>query len=126
MKSLGLLVFSAALFTLPNSVMSQDSDFGVNVYYGDAVNIGMNVKVSPSITLRPAVGVTNTSWNNSSLIIVSHLTTTVGLDLIFQLDSTIVSTKFHPFVGGGARYWYDEQRFFGAYDRNGDSPTPEL
>ena len=113
MKTLGFLIFFAAVFMLPLSAMSQSSNFGVNVYYGDAVNFGMNVHVAPTITLRPELGLTNTSGSGSSLLVSSHLTYAVGLDIVVLLDSSFAAKDLQPYVGGGAKYWYDEQRFEG-------------
>ena len=111
MRTSGHLLLLLGLVFTPLNLPAQENNFGITAFYGDAVNVGLRVKVAPSFVFRPTVGLTNTKAKVA--LIGSHLTYRIGLDFLYSEDVAISTTRFQPYGGGGFSFWYDEQRFEG-------------
>lgn len=86
--------------------------FGFSVSYGDGVNTGLRARVTPSLVLRPSVGITNSKsrFNLPGFDESSSLIFKLALDLLFANSVDESVHQFQPYYGMGISFDYNEFR----------------
>lgn len=117
-----LLMFLTGILTVSSLAVAQTStqgtepqqveaSFGISVFYGDGFNVAAQFIPSPSLALRPSIGVNWSKQKNpSSFGQFSTKSVNLVIDILSEGAADRTSHMPHPYYGGGLQFSYSESK----------------